>query len=192
MAEQKTTVAPSLTKLPVGASDFVLSQSYLCYLLAAHFGSRIIDLLGGIEARQYGLVAVRSRATLEIALDIFLTSEGHALQSPRNRFEVLAEVCGQSSHIYRDAWRLECANPKTPEDVIEYATQCRHFVEETLGMKPPKIWRAVITPVEHGNFVEACADLATLTLFLGIDAPYNPRFRKVAEERIRSLEAGSV
>lgn len=179
--EEDEIAVPVLREGPGGAAAFALTLAYRWLVWSTRYRSALVDVTGGLEAGQHGMVALQARSALEGGVDVYLATKGRFFVPDGHRWSVLAEVCGEESAVYQNGWRLECEDPDTPDAVSDYAQRCRRFVEERLEVRPP---RSHSIPEDLARFEAVLVDIAALAAFLEIESPLSgTRFERAAEAR---------
>ena len=161
---------PSVEKLPIGASQFALSRIHAGKVMT-YYGATLYDISGGIDAQQFGLVALMGRYGLEIGIGAFLADRGDFSHSTFDQLESLAEAVGASSSIYSEALSLLNENPQTPEEAVAYAERCMFFVDNTLNLAS---YRETFSIASKGGSTRSRRlfyDLSELIMHLGLPLP---------------------
>ena len=155
-------------KMQLGAAHFAVSYANSLGKLSPEYEGAVEDIGGGMEAGQFGLVALVSREAVEAGIDALIEGRGFGTPSTCNRMKLLARACGKSSEIYRLAWSLECENPDTREQVYDYARACMNFVEQSLGLSPPNDLWAYESQDAYQRAAQVRQEIARLAKFLDV------------------------
>ena len=171
---------PCLTKLSMSAAEYAITRLHTLSGYVVGYSLNLYDVVGALEARQWGAGFLQSRRLFEMSLDTFLVSEGKvspdagrvAATFGEPRFDLIGRVYGKDSPIYQQAIELHHENPVTPTEVEEYATKCKDFVDSVLGLSRFESYN--ITTLEAwGRHNQCFNDLLALFEFLGI-RPFLP------------------
>ena len=139
------------------------------------YSTNLFDVLGALEAHQFGMAAIKSRKLFEVTIDTFLVSQGKVSPDAgtigakigESRFELLTRFYGKASPIYQQAIELDKENPMSPADVEEYASKCKAFVESVLGLSRLELYN-IITYEAWIRHYRCFHDISNLLKFLGI------------------------
>ena len=134
---------PRLKKLDIGPAAFTLIELALVTRRSI-LGTLMYDLEGSINAKQYGLAIHQIKEVLGVSIDIYVAKQGYisypVYQSRQHfaenqRFITLRLLHPRGSEIYNVAWSIQCANPDSPEEVLQLVERCKLFVAKFLGVK---------------------------------------------------------
>ena len=176
-----------LSVRPLGQDpqSFALGLAHLVRNYTFQYLSTKGDVLGGLSAAQYGLVAVQARSALERGVDIFIGWKTGLTPTDSTRMNLLKEA-SEIERTVEQGQTLLLANPIEDHEVIEYAYACFEFIEGTLGLKPPLTSMGHGTKEERAKYDADSLEIARLTRHLGINSPYTgSRF----DEKLKAEEA---
>ena len=168
MATRNRPAVFRVSKMQLGAAQFAISYANSLGKLSPEYEGAVEDIAGGMDAGQLGLVLLISREALEAGLDALIERRGLGSPSTYNRWRLLAQIFGKSSEIYRQAWFLECKNPKMPEQVYDYARACMKFVETSLGLSPPNGLWAYKSQDAYQRAAQLRQEISRLASFLDV------------------------
>ena len=169
---------PSITRLPVGAAEFVSAEGRRYY--SRSFGNSMLDADGGIEAGQLGMVMVAARAALGFALQAFLHDKGLVGIAPDHLIATLGESVGRDSELYQRARDLLQQAPSTPEAAPLYAETIKRFVVNELCVAPPRFSEGNVGRDANDEYWQVTQQIDELASYLGMPSPFpivgRPRF----------------
>lgn len=153
--------------------SFALGHAYLVRDYTFQYLSTKGDVLGGLSAGQYGLVAVQARGALEKGVDIFIGWKLGKGSKDFTRADMLRDACGfGAEEIAEHGRELLLANPIHDHEVIAYANECFEFIEGTLGLSPPLTSMGHGTKEERAKYDADSLEIARFSRHLGINSPY--------------------
>lgn len=159
-----------LDLLPLSPAEFVVRQS--ANLESFFYDNWRVDIEGALRGGQPGMAFRACRSALDLGIAAFLKARGHGNVSFRNKYHLLALECGTDSEAYRQALALEHANPLTLQEVAAHAEQARHFVEETLGVRPPAFLWGYNHAGDNAAYNQRIDEVEPLARFLGMESPF--------------------
>ena len=130
------------------------------------------DILGGLSASQYGLVAVQARSVLEKGIDIYIGWRLGMEPNEWHRVGMLEQAC-ETEETAQAGRVLLLANPIHDQEVLEYANACFEYVENTLGLQPPLTSMGHGTKEERAQYDSDSLEIARFNRYLGIVSPYS-------------------
>lgn len=161
---------PKIAPMAISPAEFAAVQAR--HLESFTYDNTLLDVQGALSAGQWGLLARTSRNALERGVDAYTRRRGLVNVTYMNRFALFRRAVGHRQALYRRAWELELANPLTPEEVTAYAADCRRFVEDDLGIRPPEYCYGYNLPENHAVYDELNRQAEALTRHLGMDSPF--------------------
>jgi hypothetical protein len=178
----------TLQRLNASPHQLAVEQYILSAIISGAFAGKGFDFAGGINARQFGLVYFVAKEALRQSISMFLQCQGVTLRAVSDTviYDCLEEAVGAESDIYRDAWALECENPVTDNEVIDYADRVLTFYEDTLGLKKRSpTYRYMNDEKDWLKMYRISIEGARLIEHLGIEGmvPAMHRFENLLRER---------
>jgi hypothetical protein len=178
----------SLRRLETSPHELAVEQYILSAIISGAFAGKGFDFAGGINARQFGLVYFVAKEALRQSVSMYLQCQGATLRAVSDTvlYDLLEETAGAESSIYREAWGLECENPQTDDEVIDYARRVVHFYEDTLGLKKRSpTYRYMNDEKDWLKMYRISIEGAQLIEHLGIEGmvPAQHRFENLLRER---------
>ncbi len=175
-----------LEPLDLSAPEFILSQLAWIRDLSIDSNSAGRDFTGALDAGQYGMAYTVAHMILRRMLATYLRKHSYVLTPPEpaRLYELLEACCGGDSEVYRNAWELECRNPQTGDEVIEYLERWRWFVEDVLGMKDSPTYSLDYADEDFANYYRRAYEVALAGEALGLNGVPSPRhFERAFLER---------
>jgi len=184
-------VSTPVERSEVSPAEFAVSQYVLTAIAGGAFASIGFDLAGGLKAGQYGMVYTMAKTALHNSIRIYLKATGRVVIDPPDEevFELLREA---DSALGEQAWRLECENPMTDEEVAAYAKRVQAFYEDGLGLKQMSpVYKQMNQDRDWGRMFKLSRQVAELLEYLGINgvAPRLHRFDNLMRER-KNIQRG--
>lgn len=161
-----------IARVDRSATEHFLAEALTMRILAVH-GAFECDIDGALEAGQYGLAFVATRGAFHLALNAYLAREGLVralpdLRDPSGKvFEVL-QLREGDSELWNEAWAIECANPASDEEVVEYVARYRRFFKHTLNVDEPSLSGALLSDAVYANYLRYTDELSQVLDYLGI------------------------
>ena len=126
-----------------------------------------------------------AKAALRTAIRIYLKARGRVVIDPPDE-EVYELLRPADPGLADQAWRLECENPMTDEEVVSYVQRVQAFYEDTLGIKEMSpVYRKMNRDRDWGRMFKMSRQVAELLEHLGVEgvAPRLHRFDNLMRER---------
>lgn len=132
MASRATTTPVTRRETP--PASFATSQYVLTAIAGGIFTTISFDLEGGMKAGQQGMAFTMARTALRNAVRIYLKANGRVVVDPPDDeiYDLLREA---DAGLAEQAWRLECENPLTEEDLRSYIATVVSFTRTTLASR---------------------------------------------------------
>ena len=178
----------SLRLLESSPHQLAVEQYILSAIISGAFAGKGFDFAGGINARQFGLVYFVAKQALRQSISMYLQCQGVTLRAVSDTvlYDCLEEAAGAESVIFREAWSLECENPMTDAEIVEYAGHVLTFYEDTLGLKKRSpTYRYMNDEKDWVKMYRISIEGARLIEHLGIEGmvPAKHRFENLLRER---------
>jgi hypothetical protein len=178
----------SVRRLEASPHELAVEQYILSAIISGAFAGKGFDLAGGINAGQFGMVYFVAKEALRQSISMYLQCEGVTLRAVSDTvmYDLLQEAAGVDSEIYREAWALECENPLSDEELIDYAGRVVHFYEDTLELKKRSpTYRYMNDEKDWLKMYKISIEGAQLIEHLGIEGmvPAQHRFENLLRER---------
>jgi hypothetical protein len=178
----------ALRRLEASPHALAIEQYVLSAIISGAFAGKGFDFAGGINAGQHGLVYFVAKEALRQSISMFLQCQGVTIGAVNeiSLYDTLEETVGAESDVFRKAWSLECDNPMSDAEVVEYAERVRTFYEETLGLKRRSpTYRFMNDERDWRKMYEISIEGAALIEHLGIEGfvPAKHRFENLMRER---------
>jgi hypothetical protein len=180
----KATTTP-LMRLDEGPAELAVQQYVLIAFAGGAFAGFGFDLAGGLKAGQHGMAYTMAKAALRTAIRIYLKARGRVVIDPPDE-EVYELLRPADPGLADQAWRLECENPMTDEEVVSYVQRVQAFYEDTLGIKEMSpVYRKMNRDRDWGRMFKMSRQVAELLEHLGVEgvAPRLHRFDNLMRER---------
>lgn len=187
--------AKALT-VPVSRSDvrpaeFAIQQYVLIAIAGGAFASIGFDLAGGLKAGQYGMVYTMAKTALHNSIRIYLKAKGRVVVDPPDE-EVYDLLRLEDPDLAEQAWRLECDNPMSDEDIVSFARRVQAFYEDGLGIKQMSpVYKQMNRDRDWGRMFKMSRQMAEMLEYLGVNgvAPRLHRFDNITRER-KNIQRG--
>jgi hypothetical protein len=184
----KSTESASLRRLDASPQELAVEQYILSAIISGAFAGKGFDFAGGVNAGQFGLVYFVAKEALRQSISMYLQCQGITLRAVSDTvlYDCLEAAAGPGSEVFREAWALECENPLTDEDVIDYARRVVVFYEDTLGLKKRSpTYRYMNDEKDWLKMYRISIEGAQLIEHLGIEGmvPAQHRFENLLRER---------
>ena len=174
-----------LKRHDASASAVFVSQAVAARLLGIQ-GSYECDIEGALKAEQYGMAFVAARNALHAALFLYLAREekvsGLPIDAGNQVFELLA-AHDPEGPVLKEAWRLECVNPNTPDEVRSFTEQTRLFFTTLLDLDHQLLYRTLLSDSEYSRYLDLQEDLTGVFEHLGIAGITLRESRRRSERR---------
>lgn len=174
-----------MTRLDRAASQFFVSQALVTRTVAGH-GTFDYDMDGALAAGQFGVGFVSARSALHVALFMSLAREGQVDFMPvemGHHVHELLHAHDPEGVVTKEAWRLECLNPTTPDEVRSYIEQCRRFFREVLHVSEYPTYGAMFSDAAYHRYLELAEELSNTFEHLGVKGINLPDCRRRIEQR---------
>jgi hypothetical protein len=183
MAAKQT---PSMSHRPESPAEFAIQQYVLTAIAGGAFAGFGFDIEGGLKAGQYGMVYTMAKAALRSSIRIFLKAKGGVVVVDPPDEEVYDLLRLEDRDLAEQAWRLECDNPMSDDEVASYARRVQAFYEDGLGIKRMSpVYKQMNRDRDWGRMFKMSRQAAELLEYLGVDgvAPRLHRFDNIMRER---------
>lgn len=189
-----------LTRVEQPATEFFIADALTTRMSAAHGGCHY-DIEGALEAGQYGAAFIATRLALHNALFMYLARERRVSWLPPDLREVgsavfeLLESRSADDFVTAAAWRLECLNPETPEEVTSFAQEYLRLFSEVLELDRLRVSDAMRSDSVYGEYLDCADELSAVFAHLGVHGINLPNARARIDRRTavnRHLFGGDV
>ncbi len=124
MAARPPTVPTS--RREEGPAELALQQYVLIAIAGGAFAGFGFDFEGGLKAGQHGMAYVMAKASLRSSIRIYLKAKGQtAVDAPDEEVYDLLRL--ENPDLAEQAWRLECENPMSDEEVASFVGRVQGF-----------------------------------------------------------------
>ena len=178
-------MTPLTTRTPESPAEFAIQQYVLIAIAGGAFAGFGFDLAGGLKAGQLGMVYTMAKAALRSSIRIYLKAKGGVVVDPPDE-EVYDLLRLEDADLADQAWRLECENPMTEEEIASYAGRVQVFYEDGLGIKQMSpVYKKMNRDRDWGRMFKMSRQTAELLEYLGVEgvAPRLHRFDNIMRER---------
>ena len=188
MAAKQT---PITSRRPESPAEFAIQQYVLTAIAGGAFAGFGFDIAGGLKAGQHGMVYTMAKAALRSSIRIYLKAKGAVVVDPPDE-EVYDLLRLEDPDLAERAWRLECENPMSDDEVASYAHRVQAFYEDDLGIKQMSpVYKQMNRDRDWGRMFKMSRQGAELLEHLGINgvAPRLHRFDNITRER-KNIQRG--
>ncbi|GEM_PF-6925339 len=158
-----------VTPMEQAAAAFAFAFSRSQY--SRFYDNRSVDIEGALHDRQAGLLWEVCQSALEMGVTAFLRDRGYETPAPGYLLEALAAACDDPLTL-ETAHRLYLANPEDFDALQHYTAECKAFVEDMLGVRPPKFLRGYDLPENVAAYLAHTAEVEALAAYLGTPSPF--------------------
>ena len=172
-------------RIEQGPAELALQQYVLTAIAGGAFAGFGFDFEGGLKAGQHGMAFTMARSALRSSIRIYLKARGQVVNDPQDE-EVYELLRLENPDLAEQAWRLECENPMTDEEVASFVRRVQAFYEDGLGIKRMSpVYRKMNRDRDWGRMFKMSRESAELLEHLGVEgvAPRLHRFDNLMRER---------
>jgi len=180
----KATITP-ISRLEEGPGELAIQQYVLTAIAGGAFAGFGFDFEGGLNASQHGMAFTMAKSALRSSIRIYLKAKGQVVNDPPDE-EVYEMLRVESPELAEQAWRLECENPMSDEDVASFVQRVQAFYEDSLGIKQlSPVYKKMNRDRDWGRMFKMSRQTAELLEHLGVEgvAPRLHRFDNLMRER---------
>jgi hypothetical protein len=180
----KATITP-ISRLEEGPGELAIQQYVLTAIAGGAFAGFGFDFEGGLNASQHGMAFTMAKSALRSSIRIYLKAKGQVVNDPPDE-EVYELLRVESPELAEQAWRLECENPMSDEDVASFVQRVQAFYEDSLGIKQlSPVYKKMNRDRDWGRMFKMSRQTAELLEHLGVEgvAPRLHRFDNLMRER---------
>jgi hypothetical protein len=174
-----------VSRLEEGPARLALQQYVLTAIAGGAFAGFGFDFAGGLKARQCGMAYTMAKSALRTSIRIYLKAKGRVIADPPDE-EVYELLRLEDADLAERAWRLECENPISDDEVAAFVRRVQLFYEDELGIKAMSpAYRRMNRDRDWGRMFRMSREAAELLEYLGVEgvAPRLHRFDNITRER---------
>jgi hypothetical protein len=183
MAVNATTTP--VARLNEGPAELALQQYVLIAIAGGAFAGFGFDFAGGLKAGQYGMAYTMAKSALRSSIRIYLKAKGRVIADTPDE-EVYELLRLENPDLADPAWRLECENPVSDDEIASFVRRVQAFYEDDLGIKQMSpVYRKMNRDRDWGRMFKMSRQAAELLEHLGVEgvAPRLHRFDNLMRER---------
>lgn len=180
--------APRLCRLTRAAGAHFVADALATRVVTAHSGYHL-DIEGGLQANQYGVVFVAARLALYASLYVHLARQGKVAMLPADMREIGSQVFDllaadpSEAEILTAALEFERANPSTPSEVRKFVEAYRAFFADVLQLDRGFAHETLFSDSAYDQYLKYAADLTKAFELVGISGINLPDIRARAKKR---------
>jgi hypothetical protein len=174
--------------MPRAASAHFVADALATRVVTAHSGYHL-DIEGGLQASQYGMVFVAARLALYAALYVHLARQGKVAMLPADMREIGSQVFDllaadpAEADVLATAMEFERANPSTPDEVRQFVEAYRAFFANVLQLDRGFAHATLFSDNTYDQYLNYASELTKAFELIGIAGINIPDIRARAAKR---------